>query len=113
MYDWAEMSKERRSGLRVAVQMWVEEKHERARYFQHSSNLSEGGLFIEQTIPHPVGTQVEIEFTLPGDGEPIRVLAEIVNALEDEERLGMGMKFMNLSHEQAARIRRFIAGRAR
>jgi uncharacterized protein (TIGR02266 family) len=106
------MSKERRNALRVPVQMWVEESHDTARYFQHCSNLSEGGIFIEKTIPHPVGTRVDIEFTLPGELEPIRVQAEIVSALEGEEKLGMGMKFVDLANDAADRIRRFIAGRA-
>jgi uncharacterized protein (TIGR02266 family) len=106
------MAKERRTQLRVPVQLWVEESHETARYFQHCSNLSEGGIFIEKTIPHPIGTFVDIEFTLPGDEAPIRVRAEIVSALEDEEALGMGMKFVDLASDAAGRIRRFIADRA-
>src|SRR5262245_22568104 len=106
------MSNERRSNLRVPVQMWVEESHDTARYFQHCSNLSEGGIFLEKTIPHPIGTCVDIEFTLPGQNDPIRVRAEIVSALEGEDRLGMGMKFVNLANDAADRIRRFIADRA-
>ena len=107
------MAKERRSNLRVPVEMWVEESHETARYFQHCSNLSEGGIFLEKTIPHPVGTRVEIAFALPGEGEKIQVTAEIVSALEGDDRLGMGMKFVDLPPEAARRIRRFIESRVR
>ena len=52
------MSLERRSGSRVPVQIWVEEKTERELYFQRSANLSLGGIYLENTIPHPVGTRV-------------------------------------------------------
>jgi uncharacterized protein (TIGR02266 family) len=103
------MSEERRRALRVPVQMFVEESHDHATYFQHSSNLSSGGIFLEKTIPHPVGTRVALQFTLPGDHTPIKVTAEIVNALESEARLGMGLKFVDLPPDAAGRIDRFVA----
>jgi uncharacterized protein (TIGR02266 family) len=88
--------------------MWVEESHERATYFQHSSNLSRGGIFLEKTLPHPVGTLVSLQFTLPGDATELRVQAEIVSALM-EDGLGMGLKFVAPPPEVAERIDRFIA----
>jgi uncharacterized protein (TIGR02266 family) len=103
------MAKERRGALRVPVQMFVEESHDQATYFQHSSNLSSGGIFLERTIPHPVGTRVALQFTLPGDHTPIKVTAEIVNAAENEKQLGMGLKFVDLAQEAARRIDEFIA----
>ena len=105
------MEKERRHALRVPVQMFVEESHDHATYFQHSSNLSKGGIFLEKTIPHPVGTRVSLQFTLPGDQTPIKVDAEIVNALGSDERLGMGLRFIDPGAEVAQRIERFIAER--
>jgi len=103
------MSQERRRALRVPVEMYVEESHDHATYFQHSSNLSRGGLFLEKTIPHPVGTRVTLSFTLPGDQTPLKVQAEIVSALEGETRLGMGLKFVEASTEFSRRIDGFIA----
>jgi uncharacterized protein (TIGR02266 family) len=103
------MGKERRRTLRVPVEMFVLEQHEEATYFQHSSNLSINGLFLENTVPHPVGTRVALQFTLPGDGSPIRVQAEIVSAIEEEKHLGMGLRFLDPSPEVAQRIAAFIA----
>ena len=103
------MSKERRRELRVPVQMFVEESHDHATYFQHSSNLSRGGVFLEKTIPHPVGTRVTLQFTLPGDKTAIKLHAEIVSALEGEPQLGMGVKFVDAPAETVRRIEDFIA----
>jgi uncharacterized protein (TIGR02266 family) len=86
--------------------MWVEEAHEQAVYFQHSANLSAGGIFLDRTVPHPIGTRVQLQFTLPGDSTPLRVQAEIVNMSEGE--LGMGMRFVDPPADLAARIGRFI-----
>ena len=103
------MGKERRRTMRVPVQMFVEESHEEATYFQRSSNLSPSGIFLENTVPHPVGTRVDLQFTLPGDQAPIRVHAEIVSALEEEAHLGMGLRFVDPSTEVSRRIAEFIA----
>lgn len=89
--------------------MWVEESSEGGLYFQRAANLSEGGIFLERTIPHPVGTRVTLEFTLPGDAEPIRVHAEIVNAATVESEPGMGLRFVDVPPALAERIRGYVA----
>ena len=103
------MSLERRQGSRVPVQIWVEEKTERELYFQRSANLSLGGIYLENTIPHPVGTRVTLRFTLPGDEEKIEVRAEVAAAMTGEEEFGMGLKFIELDAAVAERIQKYIA----
>ena len=105
------MTQERRRALRIPVQMFVEESHEHATYFQHTKNLSRGGMFLEKTMPHPVGTRVQLQFTLPGDETPLQVQAEIVSALDGDDAMGMGLKFVDLTPEVAGRLDRFIAER--
>jgi uncharacterized protein (TIGR02266 family) len=105
------MTLDRRHAVRLPIQLWVEESHDQARYFQHSSNLSSGGIFLEKTIPHPVGTRVSLQFTLPGDAEPIRVRAEIVSAVDAGESFGMGMRWIEAPPELISRIERFLAER--
>ena len=55
--------------------MWVEETTDEERYFRRAGNLSRGGLRLEHTIPLPLGTVVNLTFTLPGDEAPIRCRA--------------------------------------
>ncbi|HEY7957546.1 MAG TPA: PilZ domain-containing protein [Polyangia bacterium] len=103
---------DRRTGARIPVKMWVEESSAGGLYFQRAANLSEGGIFLERTIPHPIGTMVSLQFTLPDEAEPLRVRAEIVNAAAAEAELGMGLRFVELAEPEAERIRRFVARHA-
>ena len=98
---------ERRESPRIPVEMWVEESTERELYFQRSANLSVGGIFLENTIPHPKGTVVNLQFTLPGDTTPIKVRGEIVNAAASDE-LGMGIKFIQVDPGAERRIADFV-----
>jgi uncharacterized protein (TIGR02266 family) len=102
-----ESTQERRESPRIPVEMWVEESTERELYFQRSGNLSIGGIFLENTIPHPKGTVVNLQFTLPGDTQPIRVRGEIVNAASSDE-LGMGIKFVDVAPDVERRIGEFV-----
>src|SRR5262249_26630623 len=94
---------DRRKSARVPVEMWVEESRGQELYFQRSGNLSRGGLFLENTIPHPIGTPVMLQFTLPGQHEPLRVRGEIVSASHLGE-LGMGVKFVDVEPQTQAHI---------
>ena len=97
---------DRRFGARIPVEMWVEESTDHELYFQRSANISLGGIYLENTIPHPVGTVVQLAFTLPGDTQKVRVKGEIVNA--DNGQLGMGVKFLQLDEAARDRIRAFV-----
>jgi uncharacterized protein (TIGR02266 family) len=93
----------------MPVQMWVEETSAQGTYFNHSANLSAGGMYLEKTIPHPVGTVVQLQFTLPGEDAPIRVRAEIVAAVAGDQQVGMGLHFVDAPAEVVTRIRSYIA----
>ncbi|MEK6606711.1 MAG: TIGR02266 family protein [Myxococcota bacterium] len=99
---------ERRIARRIPIELWVEEKSDRELYFQHAANISEGGLFLERTIPRPTGTIVTLEFTLPDAPAKVRVRGEIANSGGDGEQLGMGVRFVDLDDSIRARIRRLI-----
>ncbi len=99
---------DRRTQARVPVEMWVEEASDNAVYFQRSANVSIGGLFLENSVPHPAGTRVTLRFTLPGDEADIRTAAVIVRT-EIGPVLGMHLQFVDLPEEAAARIDKFVA----
>jgi len=102
------MSEERRGDARIPVEMWVEETTGTERYFRRAGNLSRGGLRLEHTIPLPVGTTVNLTFTLPGDEQPVTVTGEIVSATPPED-LRMGVKFTSLNDEARAQIDAFLS----
>ncbi len=77
-------------------------------YFHVSGDLSEGGAFFDRAIPHPVGTEVEVVFILPGDDAvPIRCRGQVVNVPEMGDGLGMGVQFLDLSEPDRVRIDAF------
>ena len=51
-------------------------------------------------------------FSLPGDQEKLKVLAEVVGAIAGEEEFGMGLKFVDLEQSHAQRIRSYIVTHA-
>ena len=105
--------KERRKGDRRAdprhpVAITMELSAGNDLYFHVSGNLSKGGAFFNRAIPHPIGTKVQLTFQLPGeDPTPIRCQGEVVNIPERGDGLGMGVKFLDLSEEDKARIEAF------
>jgi hypothetical protein len=88
--------------------MWVEETTDHERYFRRAGNLSRGGLRLEHTIPLPLGTVVNLTFTLPGDSSPVNVSGEIVSNAGPED-LRMGVKFLNPTGDAQAKIDAFLA----
>ena len=88
--------------------MWVEETTGSERYFRRAGNLSRGGLRLEHTIPLPVGTVVNLTFTLPGDQSAVEISGEIVSAAAPED-LRMGVKFLDPTPDARAKIDAFLA----
>ena len=98
---------ERRRSHRVPVEMWVEELAEDERVFRRAGNLSEGGLHLDKTIPIPVGSPVHLRFTLPGDTQAVEVRGVVV-AVDAEQELGMGVKFVELPDNARALIKHYL-----
>lgn len=99
---------ERRGGARVAVSLWVEEKKGEDLYFQQAGNLSIGGVFFERTIPHPIGTQVNLKFELPGKEGVIETIGEVVSIPGSTDGLGAGVKFVDLDPVERRLIEEYI-----
>ena len=100
---------ERRKSDRVPVEMWVQESRGgRELYFQRAANLSRGGMYLENTIPHPFGTEVELEFTIPGQTRPVRLQGKIVNVASGTGDLGMGVEFLAIDPETARVLDEYI-----
>jgi uncharacterized protein (TIGR02266 family) len=99
---------DRRGGPRIPIEMWVEETTNSERYYRRAGNLSRGGLRLDHTIPLPIGTVVNLTFTLPGDSAPVKVAGEIVSTAGPDE-LRMGVKFVGLTGDALARIDAYLA----
>jgi uncharacterized protein (TIGR02266 family) len=99
---------ERRSSARVPVEMWVEDITDGGLVYRRAANLSRGGLHLDQTIPLPLGSRVKLRFTLPGEPAPLTVTGQIVS-ISAQDKLGMGLKFVDVDPAIAARIGAYLA----
>ncbi len=81
-------------------------------FSEFTRDINEGGLFIETEKPRPAGTEVSMQFTLPGGHEAVTTVGRVVRVSEGEDSSppGMGIEFENLSDEARARINEIIRG---
>ncbi|MBN2358689.1 MAG: PilZ domain-containing protein [Deltaproteobacteria bacterium] len=100
--------RDRRRAVRAPIDLWMEESKGNELYFRRTGNLSAGGVYFEQSIPHALGTRVNLKFTLPGQDQVIETLAEIVNTPGDKEGLGMGVRFIDLDEIDRRRIESYV-----
>jgi uncharacterized protein (TIGR02266 family) len=101
---------ERRKAVRLPVAIPIELRHERGFSLYATSDLSEGGAFFPRSIPHPVGSKLSLTFRLPGEEQAVSCDGEVVN-VPDQHRLGMGVRFIGLSQDDAQRLSQFTRAR--
>ena len=81
-------------------------------FFGYATNISSKGIYIQTINPKPTGFQVRLRFNLPGDKETIECSAEVVWSRDYDSKTcrkpGMGLRFLDLSPEQVARIDSFV-----
>ncbi len=102
----SDSSMERRRSVRINVSIAVEVRDGRGFSLHSSRDISEGGIYFDRAIPHPVGEHVHLIFTLPGDERPVHCEGEVVN-IPDAQQFGMGIRFVSLKAEDLERIRHF------
>jgi len=99
----------------VSIQTEVHLDSDSNFYAGLTNNISEGGLFVATGCPLPRGSVLNLEFSLPDEGPPVRVTG-IVRWLRDEhddieEPPGMGVQFVELSEAARTRLEDFVAQR--
>jgi len=99
---------DRRQSARTPLDLWVEEEKGNELYFRRTGNLSMGGIYFEQTIPHALGTRVKLRFSLPGSSEIIEATGEIVNTPSEKNGLGMGLRFLEVSADAQRHLETFL-----
>lgn len=81
-----------------------------------TEDLSEGGVFVATYDLQPIGTEIDVEFTLPG-GQEVKVRGQVRwlrDPMEETPGLfpGMGVQFQTVAPEALAAIQEFIGNRA-
>jgi uncharacterized protein (TIGR02266 family) len=77
---------------------------------EYAADISRDGCFIRSRHPLPVGTEVELYFTvIESDLELIKGVGEVVRVIPaEEEGAGMGVRFVELESDADERIRALI-----
>ena len=104
-----------RGSARVPMQTQVDLSSDSNVFTGFSTNLSEGGVFVATVNLLPVGTPVDLTFTLPGNTR-ITVKGEVRWTREIDDRVpdvfpGVGVRFVELGVDAAQALHRFVAAR--
>lgn len=100
---------DRRSSVRAAMDLWVEEAEGEDLYFRRVGNLSLGGVYFENALPHRPGTRVTLKFSVPGHERIIETPGEVVNTTPGERGVGMGVRFLGLDAQDHGLLESYIA----
>jgi uncharacterized protein (TIGR02266 family) len=105
----------RRDSVRVALKAQVDLSSDSNLFTGFGTHISEGGLFVATLSVVPVGTPVDLVFSLPG-GTRLSVQGEVRWIREVNDRTpdvfpGVGVRFVELPTEAAEALHRFVQAR--
>lgn len=109
----AEPPEEHRASPRVSVAVDIHLSSESHFFSGLSGDISEGGLFFSTYRPLSVGTQVDVEFSLPGTDRPVHARGEVrwIREHSADQSRGVGIAFEDLSDEDRDAIHAFCSSR--
>ena len=79
-------------------------------FSEFARNINEGGLFVETETPHAVGTEVSLQFKIPGSDEPLHVVGRVAHTSNggQGEAPGIGIEFDDLDGQARQRINQLV-----
>lgn len=103
-------SAERRRMQRLALKVPVDYSAVDSFFTEFSSNINEGGMFVETENPAEPGTQVQLEFRLPERSTPLRVNGRVAWTSDGKSGspAGIGIEFQDLPSETRRTIDRLV-----
>jgi hypothetical protein len=105
-----------RAKLRVPFTLYIgEDTDRRFSAALRSNNLSVSGAFLESTFFLPVGTELQVRFSLEGNAEPVQARAEIVREERPDPRTGEGrsgfaIRFLEFSGQTEVTLAKLFLG---
>ena len=105
------MGEDKRLGERVTINKEFESFD--AFIQEYVTNISRTGVFIKSQQPLPIGTRVNLRFTvIMSDIETIEGVGEVVRVEKDGPNAGMGVVFRELSAYSKDLIEKLLVQRA-
>ena len=104
---------ERRGSPRAEIVVRVNYQNVDSLFSEFARNINDGGIFVETDTPQPTGTNIELEFKLPGANRPIEVVGNVVRSVsadqaESDGIAGMAIEFENLGSDARQQINEII-----
>jgi uncharacterized protein (TIGR02266 family) len=89
---------ERRRTERVPIKIPVDYSSVDDFFSEFSTNINNGGIFVETDTPEETDTVVTLQFKLPGLDEPVAVIGRVAWTSDGkgENPAGMGVEFHGL-----------------
>ena len=97
---------DRRRAGRAGVTVRIDYATVDEMFSEFTRDINEGGLFIETEKPHQPGTEVSMQFHLPGSDEVLRTIGRVVRVSSGDvgTPAGMGIEFDELTSDDRAKI---------
>lgn len=101
---------ERRRSSRTPIVVRIEYATVDALFSDFTSNINEGGVFIETDAPAPLESVVNLRFRLPGTRETLRVTGRVawIDTEANGKPTGMGIEFDSLTEADRERINALV-----
>lgn len=103
-------SDDRRRFERAPVTLRIDYGTVDEMFSEFTRDINEGGLFIETDKPHEPGTEVSMQFHLPGTEEALHTVGRVVRVTRSEvgSAGGMGIEFDELDPGDRSRIDQIV-----
>jgi uncharacterized protein (TIGR02266 family) len=107
--DEATEDDRRRTG-RAGVTVRVDYATVDEMFSEFTRDINEGGIFIETEKPHQAGTEVTMQFHLPGNNEVLRTIGRVVRVSSGDigSPAGMGIEFDELTMDDRTKIDQIV-----
>lgn len=100
-----------RAKARLSVELSARLENESLQLFCQTINVSEGGMLIRSRRALPLGTRVQLTLTLPGEGESIDAVGEVLRHTTPgvDPVQGLAIRFVDIEGDGRARLADFVA----
>ena len=101
---------ERRHAMRASVTVRIDYATVDEMFSEFTRDINEGGVFIETEKPHQAGTEVSMQFHLPGTGEVLHTIGRVVRVSSGNltAPAGMGIEFDELTSADRSKIDKIV-----
>ncbi len=101
---------DRRRAERARVTVRIDYATVDEMFSEFTRDINEGGLFIETEKPHQPGTEVSMQFHLPGGADALQTIGRVVRVSSGTVGMpaGMGIEFDELTADDRVKIDKIV-----